>query len=449
MSAAREAAWQVLSAWLVADETRARLGSKQRPFPPPTLSPRDRAFAKDLAEGSIARKRSLDAVLDKVTDGRTVRPVGLRAALLLSTWQLLFAPELATHSVVNDGVELAKRAAGRGGASFANAILRRVSAMPTLEDWILPPVLGDVEATATWHSLPTLVVERWLAAFGSEVAPRLFESVNANPPRSLRTREAVAATDDLVHDLEAHGFGVTRGPASRNLLLESGRGSLLDLDAFKNGRFSLQDATQIEVVNLVMQSLARSGETAQAIRVLDYCAAPGTKTCAIAECLGEGSTVFAYDQNAERLAMIHGELKRLGLTNVIVLEDRAALDSAAQRGDGTQATFDAVLVDAPCSNSGVFARRKEARWRFTKDALLAHRAQQEAILAEAARYVKPGGILVYATCSIEEEENESVVGAFAESSRFRVVSAERTLPEAGVRDGGGVALMIAPKLEST
>lgn len=431
MSAARRAAWGVLAAWLVADPARARLGTTQRPFPPPELATRDRALARDIAEGVVRRLGSLDAVLSRLTEGRKARPAGLRAALLIAGWELLFAShDAGQHAVVNDAVNLARRAAGEGGARFANAILRRLSDATSLEDWLVPPTADDREGLAEWYSLPPLVVERWHKAFGSEGARGLFEHTAHAAHRSLRVHRS-ARIEDVEASLQSRGFETARGPAPRCLLVTKEKGSLLETPDFVEGRIAMQDSTQIEVADLVLELVASKGNA----RILDYCAAPGTKACAIAEGLPTTSRIVAHDVQTERLARVATEAQRLGVAERIEVRE--------ELGDDLHGSFDVVLVDAPCTNSGVLARRAEARWRMTDEALHEHVRQQRELLESAAAFVAPGAMLVYSTCSIEVEENEELTRSFAESAGFRTLSAERVLPELGVRDGGGVAVLVA------
>ncbi|MCB9892746.1 MAG: hypothetical protein H6833_13925 [Planctomycetes bacterium] len=521
-----------MCAWLVADRARARLGTKKRPFPPRDLPPRDRALAREIAEGTVQRLATLDAILIDLARGRTPRPHGLHAALLIGAWQLLFAPDLPAHSIVSESVTLARRAAGEGGARFANAVLRKLAKDRRLEAWLEPPSAranGDraernrasgrgsssanasaasagmsadtstsppveespatsrissagmstattspesivdrfagtssessagmsasmtpasrdgvpadlVQRLATWYSLPSELVARWLSAFGRETAERVATACCARPMSSLRL--APEQDEGLVaQTLESAGCVVDRGPAPRNLLVRRPHASLIESDAFSSGHFSIQDATQIEVADLVVDVALRSG--AAEPRILDFCAAPGTKSCAIAEACA-GATVFAYDTNPSRLDGLDAEVERLGLECDRSLRVRRLADRAALEEEALRAPFDVVLVDAPCSNTGVLARRVEARWRFDEAGLERYAATQFEIAADAARFVRPGGHLVYATCSIEIEENERVAERLAAHLGWRLVSSERTLPEAGLRDGGGVAILEAP-----
>lgn len=433
-SPARRAAWEVLAAYLVAEPQRARLGTSKRPFPPKGLSARDRAFARKLAEGTVKRLLSLDAVLLALTGGKKTRPPALRAALLLGAYQCIFEPQIAKHAVVNEAVDLAKAAAGQGGAGFANALMRRLAERSRLEDWLPRP---SSEATALelarFHSYPELLVARWLDEHGQEKTEHLLELGNMNPQLTLRTNRVKGDRTSVTEALAKEGIVTRPGLHPLSLLLATGKqekermGSLLDTQAFSDGLFSIQDSSQTEILDLV--------EPEEGMRILDLCAAPGGKTTGLAEASQNKAQILAYDKNAEKLALLPKELDRLGLSGVLLLEDQQALLAAV-----SEAPVDCVLVDAPCSNTGVLARRPEARWRFSMKKLVEHVRLQEELVLQAASYLRIGGRLVYSTCSIEACENEDMAQMVADLAGLRLISTERALPRQGLCDGGGNAV---------
>ncbi len=431
VAAGRRAAWEVLCAYLVAGDS-GRLGTSKRPFPPPRLSARDRAAAKSLAEGTVRRRVTLDAVIAKLAKGRRPRPLGLRAALMLGAYQLLFDPRAPAHSVVHDAVELARVAAKQGGANFVNAILRRLADARALDQHLPPPDATDAEALAIYYSYPTCLVTRWLEERGPTATHALLLAGNEAPPLTLRTNPLRTNRDELAAGLANEGIVTVVGfhPASL-IVVETAQTSPLDTEAFRLGLFSVQDSTQTEVVDLL--------DLAPGQRVLDFCAAPGGKATAIAEAIGDRGAVLAFDTNSQRLARLGPEIERLGLTSIAPLHARDRLEHELQRSP-----VDRVLVDAPCSNSGVFAQRSEARWRFSEHSLRRLAETQIKILADACSLLRGPGRVVYATCSIEREENEAVVHAVLSSlgDSWQMLSSERILPELGARSGGGVAVLI-------
>jgi 16S rRNA (cytosine967-C5)-methyltransferase len=429
---ARRAAWQAVSAWLVAEARTARLGSPKRPFPPPELRPHDRALCKRIAEGSVRRRATLDAVLSELSNGRRIRPHGVHAALLLGAYELLFESRSKERAVVHDAVELARLAASEGGARFANALLRRLSRERELEQH-LPRPLHDASYAefATYWSLPEVLVARWILEHGIETAERLFAAANERPSYTLRIRPQVKEPQRLIDELREHEIETVPGPHPRTLLVVPRPGQRMELlgsAAFARGDVLVQDSASVEAVDLL--------DLEPGQRVLDFCAAPGGKTIAIADAMGDQGQVVAWDARRERLERLPPELERLGLQSVHVASRRAELEE--------RAPFDRILVDAPCSNTGVLHKRAEARWHFDEDVLESICDLQRHILEDARRLLAPGGRLVYVTCSIEPEENEGLVRAWAGPLDLELVSTERSLPEPQLRDGGGVSVLLSP-----
>ena len=377
ISESRRAAWQAVSAWLVAERRTARLGSPRRPFPPTTLPPRDRAQAKRLAEGAVRRFASLDAILRSIGKGRRIKPHGVHAALLLGAYELLFEPRSKERAIVHEAVELARLAASEGGARFANALLRRLGRERQLAAWLTEPEHdASYEELATWWSLPEVLVARWILEHGIDTATQLFTAANARPSYCLRVRPQVDDLSTLQAELAQHEIETVPGPHPRTLLLASAahvNHELLGSAAFARGDFLIQDVASLEAVDLL--------DLAPGQRVLDYCAAPGSKSLAIADALGAEGSVVAWDPRWERLQRLPAEVERLGIPNVRALRERAELDE--------EAPFDRVLVDAPCTNTGVLHKRAEARWHFDEDVLEQTCDLQRQILEQASRKLAP------------------------------------------------------------
>lgn len=428
ISPARRAAWEVLSAWLATGRDKGRLGSARRPFPPTSLELRDRVFARRLAEATVQRSGTLDAILLGLARGRKPRPHGLHAALLLASWELLFSPETPSRAVVHEGVDLARLAAKEGGARFANALLRKLADQRDLAGWLTEPADdGPVGDWASWYSQTAFLAGRWLAEHGPERARQLFNTCNQEPRLCLRTNVRRLSREELSVKLNEEGIATEPGFHPSSLLVEGHPPGLMETAAWKAGDFSIQGSTQTEIVDMVQP---RSGE-----RILDLCSAPGGKSTGMAESADDSAHIFAYDEDQKRLAPLAQELERLGLTSVTIVKSNHALQAEAD-----QVLFDKVLVDAPCSNTGVLDKRAEARWRVSEATIdrLVH--VQASLVKKAASLLREGGTLVYSTCSIEPEENETLARSLDGTAGLRLVSAERILPVLGLRDGGGVAV---------
>ncbi|MFQ5506277.1 MAG: RsmB/NOP family class I SAM-dependent RNA methyltransferase [Planctomycetota bacterium] len=427
VSPARRAAWDVLSAYLLAGPEKGQLGSRQRPFPPGALRARDKARAQELAEGSVKRLGSLGALLSLLAGRRRPRPAGLHAALLLGLYQLFFDKRTPARAAVHESVSLARIAAGDGGAGFVNALLRRAAEKPELTSWLPEPAPGaSVSELAAYYSHPEALVARWISEHGEGQARRLLSIDNEEPHLGLRVNLGRSSPEELMERLGREDIAVQPGLHPAALILE--RGAVLETESFKQGRFSIQDPAQLEAVDLL--------ELAPGLRVLDLCAAPGGKSTAIAEAIHDRGEVFAFDEDASRLSRLSKELERLGLASVRILTSGQELEELAP--------VDRVLVDAPCTNTGVLARRAEARWRFRPSRMQRCLRIQARLIAQGSRFLRSGGLLVYSTCSIEPEENELLARQAAETTGLRLVSVERLLPETGLRDGAGVAVFKKP-----
>ncbi|HHI81201.1 MAG TPA: hypothetical protein ENK02_14645 [Planctomycetes bacterium] len=421
-SPGRRAAWQALSSWLTIGPGDARLGSPSKPFPPKRLEPRDRAQAKRLAEGCVKRWASLEHILRELAGGKRPRPNALRAALLLGAYELLFEKGSKPHATVHEAVTLAGEAAGKGGASFANALLRKIAARPVAKEWL------QEAGIAVRYSLPDSFVQKKMEELGPEEAEKLFEIFLQPAHLCLRVQRLRTDTDSLCEALSSQGFSCEKGIHPGTLVLpDPSHGAILETKEFKGGLFTIQDCSHVEIVDVLGP---QPGE-----RILDLCAAPGTKATAIAEASKDQVEVFCFDTNQNRLQGILSERKRLGLGSLRLLGSVQELQALCQKK-----LMDRVLVDAPCSNTGVLHRRAEARWHFAPDKLDGFVETQRRLLAQAAGYLRPGGTLVYSTCSLEPEENELLARDMADQLGLRLLSTERILPIHQARDGSGVSV---------
>ena len=422
MSPARKAAWQALASWLAIGPHKARLGSTAKPFPPMGLSPRDRAQAGRLAEGCVKRWGSLEPILRGLAKGKRPRPNALLAALLIGAHELLFEEGGHAHAAVNEAVNLARKAAGKGGSSFANALLRALAKKREASAWLQGADL------ATRFSLPEAFVQKKLTELGPELAEELFDFFLQPAHLGLRVNPLRTDPDSLLERLGVQGFACERGIHPGTLVLpDPSHGAILETEEFKKGLFTIQDSAHVEIID-VLGPLP--GE-----RILDLCAAPGTKATAMAEATGDQAEIYCYDLNQKRLRGLLEETKRLGLNNIKVLGSRGELDALC-----AEQAMDRVLVDAPCSNTGVLHRRAEARWHFAQEKLGEFAETQRELILQGASYLKPGGTLVYATCSLEPEENEELAQGIAPQAGLRLISTERVLPLPHTRDGSGVSV---------
>ncbi len=280
-------------------------------------------------------------------------------------------------------------------------------------------------------SHPDALVERWTARHGEAAALQLCEWNNRPPPLVLRIDPSRVAMDDFVTSLAGAGVEAGPHPFAPDRYIALARGAdVRGLPGYAEGLFVVQDPSTLAAVELLDP---QPGES-----VLDACAAPGGKTVAIAQRMKGSGGLVAVDVHADRLPALRQNLERLRLPWVSVHEaDLTALPADAA------GPYDAVLLDVPCSNTGVLRRRPDARWRFSTERLVRLAATQNALLTAAAAVVKPGGRLVYSTCSLEPEEGEGLVRGWLEShGGFSLDGERRCFPPVDGVDGAYAARLL-------
>lgn len=365
-----------------------------------SATPRDAALATELVYGTLRWQRYLDWILGPHSRRRLSsldpRP---RVLLRMTVYQLAFLERVPPFAAVDDAVSLARERAKPGVPEFVNAVLRAFTRRGPREREPAPPA-DPVEALALRCSFPTWLARRWLERYGVEEAEALMHAMNERPPLTLRanalrtTREALAARLHAEDQIETTP---TRHAPEGLIAAHGGRPGAWR--TFADGALAIQDEASMLVARLLEP---RSGDV-----VADTCAAPGTKTTHLAELMANRGRIHAFDPQPARLGLVGEAATRLGVT--IVKTHHGAVETLAP---GFAAACDGVLVDAPCSNLGVLRRNPEVKWRREPGDVAASAARQRDILAAAATMVKPGGRLVYATCSLEPEENDEVVAAF-------------------------------------
>jgi 16S rRNA (cytosine967-C5)-methyltransferase len=381
------------------------------------LDPRDRAFATELVYGTLRFRGRLDFLLAQVT-GRPLARLehSIVQVLRLGAYQLVFCDRVPDAAAVSESVRLAHAAGVGRAAGLVNASLRRLARE---RDAIsLPTLAGDPLAHFV-HTLsfPRWIAERWITAFGAEQAAALANALNEAPPRTLRANRLRIERDALLAELQQRFPLATACRFAPDGVTLGRRGDPAGDPAFQQGRMTVQDEASQLVVELLD---AQPGE-----RVLDACAAPGAKATAIAERVGEAGEVIALDRNERRLGLVARDAARLGLGNLRVL----LADASAAEIDGLDpAPFDRILVDAPCSGLGALRRNPDARWRVQPQAIAQLAAVQRAILAAVSKRLRPGGTLVYSTCTISPEENDDVVKWLLEYAPELRRASETVLP---------------------
>ena len=388
------------------------------------LSSADRGLCQELVYGVVRWQATLDRLIARKTvSGREPRPA-LMNLLRLGLYQIFWLDRIPPHAAVNEMVELAKVSGYVSQAGLINAILRGY----LREFEAVKKILADMKISqpALGWSQPDWLVERWRKNFGEEKTRALLEWNNTPPKTFARVNTLKADAGRLVERWREEGLEydfITRDWTGENLVFElKAHPPLNALGSFRDGWFYIQDPSTL----LAVRELgAQPGET-----ILDLCAAPGGKAMFIAQQMDNHGRLVAHDAFADRLKLIEENGKRLGVT---CAEVTATFNFQP-------ATFDRILVDAPCSNTGVMRRRVDLRWLIQPHEIERLRGTQLTLLKQAATVLKPGGVLVYSTCSLEPEENTQLVKQFfSEHSSFKLESERHLLPFADDVDGAYVA----------
>ena len=391
------------------------------------LDPRDRRWTRELVFGMLRRRSWLDALLDdRVRGGLAKLDPDLIDLLRLGAYQLLAMGSVPPYAAIGQTVELAKSRHGIGASKLANAVLRRLDR--ERDALVVATPEDPVEALALEYSHPRWLVARWIARWGADETRRLLEANNREAPLVARPYHVVR--EQLEAMLESAGVTVGDAPlVPDSIVLTGGVGAMTELGAFKQGLFHLQDPASTLVT--------RYAAIAAGARVADLCAAPGGKGLELAR---TASVVYAGDASFARLARVGENVRRLDASNVVPFVGDARFP--AVKG------MDAVLIDVPCTGTGTFRRHPDSRWRLRVSDLAVLAAVQRSILRAAATAVRPGGLLVYSTCSLETEENDAQIESFlSDNPEWRLEPPPEGAVPAVVLDAG--RLRVLPQRHGT
>jgi 16S rRNA (cytosine967-C5)-methyltransferase len=362
------------------------------------LTGRERGFAMQLAYGTIQRKATLDFLIERLTE-RSLKRLDpqLAAALRIGLYQLVYLDRISDHAAVDESVELAKRR-GRPGHQLVNAVLRRA----TKEARTLVESLGEATPAeaALRHSHPAWLAELWWDQLGPAEAVALMRSGNGPAESAVRANTLRLTARELVAALGGDGVQARTDPLVAEAVVLEQPYDLHGSRLFERGALMPQSRASMLVARAVDP---QPGES-----VLDLCAAPGAKTTHLAALMRNEGRVVAVDQDPARVRAIEANCGRLGIGCVEALAADAAEPSF---GSG----FDRVLVDPPCSDLGTLQSRPDARWRKRSGQLGALAELQGKILEAGAAALRPGGLLVYSTCTINAAENERQIAKFLDS----------------------------------
>ena len=371
------------------------------------ISQADRSFACELVYGVVRRQRTLDALIDLLGKKRsTQQPPDLRIILHLGLYQLRYLDRIPTSAAVNTSVELAKENGIAKLSGVVNGLLRGYLRRAEAGD---PLQLPDnaIASLGVKHSFPDWMVETWLEQLPIAEVDRLLAWFNRSPKIDLRVNILKTSVTEVETAFEAAELSVAKIPhLPQGLRIESA-GAVTDLPGYKEGWWVIQDSSAQLVSHLLDP---QPGET-----IIDACAAPGGKTTHIAELMGDKGQIIACDRAEKRLSKVRQNADRLQLNSIQI-----------KSGDSRNQNFvdvDRVLLDAPCSGLGTLHKRPDLRWRQSSQTIKELFELQRELLEQSASWVKPKGVLVYATCTLNILENEKVIQSFlANNSNWSIQS---------------------------
>lgn len=427
--------------------------------------PSERQRATDLVFGTVRNTKAIDMVIARFADCLTDRiPVKLLNIIRVGVYELIYSPQTVEYAIVNEAVANARAIAGKKQTGFVNAVLRKVaghiknrqiqlSQAPPLPQGrgqadvrsVLPqtsstgcqfdtcflpgPKSSPADYLASVFSLPKWLVADWLVAFGVEKTREICFASNRKASIYVRPNRLRTTTQKLAEKFRQADVDYEISPDESIIKLKSPR-EVAQLPGFEDGLFSVQDITASQPVKLL--------EPQPAQIILDLCAAPGVKTTQLAELTGDKAKIIATDIDSERLKKVKENISRLRLNSVSVVAYKDLERKAAEIGP-----FDAILLDVPCSNTGVLAKRIEVRFRLKPKTRQEMAKVQLQLLETAATMIKPQGKICYSTCSIEASENSQIIREFLKNRNFKLDSEVLTLPSAEGfdHDGGYVAII--------
>ncbi len=362
------------------------------------LSGPDRGLYAELVFGVLRRQGTLDHILQQLLEKPMIELDPLALVILrIGLYQLTCLDRIPESAAVNESVNLAKLITP-GTSGLINAVLRNY--LRRRDSISFPDITTNpAAAIAARHSQPEWLVEQWIAQLGVAEAQQLAEASSQQPPLTLRVNTLRSGRDQLMQEFEKQGIEVAPCSFSPDGIAVAGRHTINTLPGFDAGLFAVQD----EASQLAGRLLgAEPGE-----RIWDACCAPGGKSCHIAQQMDDRGELIATDISRSKLTLVQESTRRLGINSV-----STAVADLHQPDTFPDGYFDRILLDAPCSGLGVIRRNPEAKWRLFSGDITRLAAVQKTLLKNSAVRLRPGGVLLYSTCSTSEAENELVVEDF-------------------------------------
>ena len=392
------------------------------------LDKSDRAFITRVVEGTLERMIELDYITDQFSKVKVkkMKPV-IQAIIRSAVYQLKYMDSVPDRAVCSEAVKLAVSRGFGGLRGFVNGVLRSIAR--NLDSVQYPPE-GTKEYLSVRYSMPPWILEQWLAWYTPEQVEQMLRNFLEEKPTSIRCNLHQISREDLKRKLAGEGVKAEEVPELPCALLISGYDYLAALPSFQEGDFQVQDISSMLV--------ARRADPKEGAYVIDVCAAPGGKALHLADMLAGTGMVEARDISDYKVELIWDNIRRSGMDNI-----RAVRWDATVLDEESVEKADIVIADLPCSGLGVLGRKSDLKYRMTPESEAELASLQRKMLSVVWRYVKPGGKLVYSTCTINREENEENAAWFQEEHPdFRLVSEEQLLPGQQAGDGFYIAVFV-------
>lgn len=376
------------------------------------LDVRDKGLVTELVYGTIQRLNTIDYIANHFLTKRTIEKLEpwLRQLLRVAVYQIRYLDKIPDHAIVNEAVELAKKLGHKGIAGFVNGVIRNIIRSPQ-EPKMPNQQKNLIKYLSLTHSVPEWLIRKWVDDFGQGNVESFLPFINTTAPFTIRYNSLKNSAQAFQHLLDEADIEWTKSSHVEDAYYLHNIGDVSNAKLFQEGAFTIQDESSMLVAK-VMAPFPKA-------TVLDGCAAPGGKTTHIAEIQSDEGQILANELHPHKIALIEQLQKRLGIKSI-----RTRMgDFLEYRED---VLYDFVLIDAPCSGLGVVRRKPELKWRMTEATMQSLQSLQRKLIRHAATFVKPGGYLVYSTCTMNRAENHSIVDEFL--SEFQEFVGENIKP---------------------
>lgn len=394
------------------------------------LEKQERSFFTRVCEGTLENMILIDYIINQFSKVKVnkMKPI-IRCILRSSVYEMKFMDSVPVSATCNEAVKLAQKKGFHNLKGFVNGVLRNISR--NLDNISMPDKEKEpVKWLSVTYSIPEWLVEKWKNCYEISQLEDMFQAFLAKSPTSIRVNTEKTTKEALKKELEQEQITVTENEEIPNALYITGYDFLAGIPAFADGKFYVQDISSMQV--------SLWAEPKEGAQVLDVCAAPGGKSIHMAQLLHGTGMVEARDLTEYKVSLIEENIERCGLKNICAKQADARILEEDRIG-----TADIVIADLPCSGLGVIGKKPDIKFKMTEEKCLELAALQREILHTVQHYVKPGGVLMYSTCTINTQENEDNVQWFLkEHSEFVLEKQQQILPKKGKNDGFFLARMV-------